>query len=459
MMDEPVQRLPLAERLNEGCQCIWVDRDTLRSRLRADLGDAAALLESREGLVSGSVVFVGAREAAAMDRTIRLITRALDSAAFQDEAAVRAPAIARRPQSNSGGVLGFDFHLGGPEPQLIEINTNPGGLLVSLELAHAATASCDCLAKPLPGLAMATVELAALGERPTHSFLEAWTSARGTAPLRTIAIVDDEPQAQYLYPEFLLYQRLLERAGWRVLVVDAAALTVGNDGLLLQGEQIDLVYNRLTDFYLAEERHAALRRAYESGSAVITPHPAAHARYADKRLLARLRDLTRLEAAGLTREEQEHLLRTMPPTEVVEADAASALWARRKGLFFKPVDGYAGKAAYRGDKLTRSTFEQILRQRYVAQDFAPTSFRRTSGADGAETDLRVDVRNYALHGETWLRSARLYRGQTTNFRTTGGGFAPVLTLPDRDLDPDAMAWQAPGSPASHPRRPSTPARP
>jgi hypothetical protein len=27
-----------------------------------------------------------------------------------------------------------------------------------------------------------------------------------------------------------------------------------------------------------------------------------------------------------------------------------------------------------------------------------------------------------------LRSARLYRGQATNFRTAGGGFAPVLTL-------------------------------
>jgi hypothetical protein len=39
------------------------------------------------------------------------------------------------------------------------------------------------------------------------------------------------------------------------------------------------------------------------------------------------------------------------------------------------------------------------------------------------------VRNFVVQGETWLRSARLYRGQTTNFRTAGGGFAPVLALP------------------------------
>jgi hypothetical protein len=47
---------------------------------------------------------------------------------------------------------------------------------------------------------------------------------------------------------------------------------------------------------------------------------------------------------------------------------------------------------------------------------------------GAETDLRVDVRNFVHREVTWLRAARLYRGQTTNFRTPGGGFAPVLTL-------------------------------
>jgi hypothetical protein len=47
---------------------------------------------------------------------------------------------------------------------------------------------------------------------------------------------------------------------------------------------------------------------------------------------------------------------------------------------------------------------------------------------GTEADLRVDIRNFVHRNVTWLRAARLYRGQTTNFRTSGGGFAPVLTL-------------------------------
>jgi hypothetical protein len=429
MSDVLEQPVALASQLNEACQCIWVDREKLRSRLLADLGEEASVLETREGLVSGNVVFIGQREAAAMDRTVRLITRALESDAFRAKVAVAAPRIAHLHQPTSGGVLGFDFHLGGSTPQLIEINTNPGGLLVSFELALAATASCDCLSAPLQKLASASVELGQLGTRIVESFRDEWARSRGEAPLRTIAIVDDDPQGQYLYPEFLLYRRLFERAGWRVLIADPIELTTTAEALLLQGERIDLVYNRLTDFYFTEERHAALRRAYERDLAVIAPHPAAHAHWADKRLLAWLRDERRLADAGLDPAERLAVIEAIPPTEVVDPEAAAGLWARRKALFFKPVDGFAGKAAYRGDKLTRAAFAHIVAHHYVAQAIVPTSYRRICSVDGEETDLRVDVRNFAMHGETWLRSARLYRGQTTNFRTAGGGFAPVLALP------------------------------
>jgi hypothetical protein len=421
---------PLAASLNQACQCIWVDRTKLQEQLRAQLGDAAgALLESREGLVSGSVVFIGPREAAAMDRTIDLVTRVLGSSSCQERVARDAPDIGRAVQRATGALLGFDFHLGGQAPQLIEINTNPGGLLVSLELARAATASCDCLAEPLSMMTSAGVGTGELESRIAQAFLAEWTRARGPDPLRTIAIVDDDPQDQYLYPEFLLYQRLFERAGWRALIANAAALAVTDEALLWQGERIDLVYNRVTDFYFAEPHHAALRRAYTADLAVVTPHPAAHARWADKRLLAWLGDAQLLSAAGLDAADREHLLRTIPATEIVTAGSADDLWRRRKSLFFKPVDGFGGKAAYRGDKLTRTAFAHVLAHRYVAQAIAPTSFRRVAAADGQDSELRVDVRNYAWQGATWLRAARLYRGQTTNFRTAGGGFAPVLTLP------------------------------
>jgi hypothetical protein len=39
--------------------------------------------------------------------------------------------------------------------------------------------------------------------------------------------------------------------------------------------------------------------------------------------------------------------------------------------------------------------------------------------------MRFDVRTFAYGREPFMRMARVYRGQTTNFRTPGGGFAPV----------------------------------
>ena len=45
----------------------------------------------------------------------------------------------------------------------------------------------------------------------------------------------------------------------------------------------------------------------------------------------------------------------------------------------------------------------------------------------APTALKADIRNYAYGGVVKLVAARLYQGQTTNFRTPGGGFAPVFT--------------------------------
>ena len=42
-------------------------------------------------------------------------------------------------------------------------------------------------------------------------------------------------------------------------------------------------------------------------------------------------------------------------------------WAARRGLFFKPVAGFGSRAAYRGDKLTKRVWQDILAGDYVAQ--------------------------------------------------------------------------------------------
>ena len=61
--------------------------------------------------------------------------------------------------------------------------------------------------------------------------------------------------------------------------------------------------------------------------------------------------------------------------------------------------------------------------RYVAQALLPPGQRLI--ADEASSPLKFDLRAYAYAGQVQWVAARLYQGQTTNFRTPGGGFAPV----------------------------------
>lgn len=73
-------------------------------------------------------------------------------------------------------------------------------------------------------------------------------------------------------------------------------------------------------------------------------------------------------------------------------------------------------------------FAEILEGDYVAQALVPPSERVLRDADVPRA-LKMDLRNYVYNGEVQLVAARLYQGQTTNFRTPGGGFAPVFYPP------------------------------
>ena len=147
--------------------------------------------------------------------------------------------------------------------------------------------------------------------------------------------------------------------------------------------------------------------------------------FADKRNLVRLTDTTLLKSWGAEQQDIDTLQTGIPQTVMVTRDRANDLWARRAALFFKPASGFGGKAAYRGDKLTRTTWEMILDGAFVAQNFAAPS-TRTIVVDGQRHAMKVDIRNYTYDGAVQLLAARLYQGQTTNFRTPGGGFAPVF---------------------------------
>jgi hypothetical protein len=90
------------------------------------------------------------------------------------------------------------------------------------------------------------------------------------------------------------------------------------------------------------------------------------------------------------------------------------------------TNGHAFRLAFGRDRFLR----QIKKESFSgkpAQTSVPPSERRVD-VDGLYTDLKLDVRAYAYAGRIQLLAARLYQGRTTNFRTAGGGFAPLFVI-------------------------------
>ena len=407
--------------LNNGCVCRSVNHKRLHAALEEGQGQVlqAGVLTTHPNLFSDTRVFVAEAHLKFMADLIAAIERVVALPAWRDLALAYAPSIARYSPKADGVFLGYDFHLGEEGPRLIEINTNAGGAMLNAKLLRAQYACCS---------ADVIVPEANLEDVFLAMFRTEWQLARGDRPLTRIAIVDAAPSGQFLAPEFELFRQLFEAEGISALVVDPRDLAFDGARLSCNGETIDLVYNRLTDFSLAEAQNADLREAYLADAVVLTPHPQTHALFADKRNLVALTDDACLQAIGVSESDRQVLAAGVPRTALVTSGNASSFWANRKQWFFKPAAGYGSKAAYRGDKLTKRVFAEISRGGYVAQALVPPSARRLL-VDGMEQNLKLDLRNYVYRGEVQLVSARLYQGQTTNFRTPGGGFAAVFPVP------------------------------
>ena len=379
----------------------------------------AGALSERPHLFSDSLVELPAAERAMLADFVQAVTALVVLPAYQ--AAVAARQGTSVAQQTPGVCLGFDFHRTPDGPKLIEINTNAGGslLVTLLNRAWALNQTADIAEQAL--IAM---------------FINEWQAWVTERPLKTIAIVDESPEQQYLYPEFVRWQKLFESQGIQTIICGPEALVCNSAGQLsYQGIGIDLVYNRMTDFSLTHDASGALTQCWQaqvSGiktSTLITPHPVAHALWADKRNLDWLSDPERLAAFGLNAETIAQIVRCVPRTVPVLPTQAEHFWAARKTLFFKPQAGFGSRATYRGEKLTKRVFDEILQGGYVAQDFVAPPELILSATDQAEpVTLKYDLRVYAYNGQIQLLAARLYQGQTTNFRTPGGGFAPVRVV-------------------------------
>lgn len=320
------------------------------------------------------------------------------------------PEVARFDPGHDAVMMGFDFHVTGEVPSLIEVNTNAGGGLLAHRAQH-------------PGEAAGTLALPRRLEEPLRqSFLremEAFSAGRQLLP-RRLAILDEQPAEQFLYPEMLAFRELFTRWGIPALIVDPQELRADAEGVFHGDEPVDFIYNRHCDFYLESEPMAGLRAAYLARKLCLSPNPHVYGLLADKRRLALWTDRDVMASLGVSPAELDLLAETVPESRLMGAMARESLWQERKAWVFKPVDRFGSRGVLLGRKISRSRFEQLEPEQTLVQRLVEPSVT-ASGDEVMKTDFRL----YAYRDRVLGVAARLYQGQVTNMRTPGGGFAPV----------------------------------
>ncbi|MEI1280276.1 circularly permuted ATPgrasp domain protein [Leptospira venezuelensis] len=414
----------LAEILNEKCSCSTLNKEYLEEEIHK-FPVSEIKTKGIEHFYSETPSFIDEKDKEAIQEILYSIRKALKLPNVREKILNNYNGENRTRNITGGVFLSLDFHQTKEGPKLIEVNTNAGGAYLQLKLLEAQIRCCKAVDIAMPN-AKALLDLE---EKFYSIFIQEWMANNREGQPNFIAIVDENPSEQFLYPEFLLFRDLFRSKGIRSEILDPSQIIlVGND-LFFEGSKIDLIYNRLTDFHLSGDPNLKIRQSWENGNVILTPSPFDYELYARKSNLSLLSDQDFLIKAGLDKKDSEILSKSIPSTNIVNLENADKLWENRKRIFFKPKEGFGSKAAYYGGKLTKTKFSEILNGEYISQEFVPPSVRVTS-ISGEERELKMDIRAYIYDDKVLLLASRLYQGQTTNFRTPGGGFSPLYSLPE-----------------------------
>ncbi|MDX8405374.1 MAG: hypothetical protein R8K50_04405 [Mariprofundus sp.] len=347
-------------------------------------------------LASETPVPISSRDIETMLAFSRTAFRLKDNPAYLAALDSALPAAARIATDWPSVLMGFDFHLTPDGPKLIEINNNAGGLYIGDK---------RWLPQPMHHQMPGSLDQRLLAMFPTH-----WKS---------IAIMDEDVSGQYMYPEMCAYAELLRGGGHQACVVSPEDLQLESDGLYVQGQRIDAIYNRHTDFYLMGEELSHIHSAYQAGLVVINPHPRSYALIGDK---TRMVDWWR---SGLLEscidKDQVSLIRSVTPEthKMSELDPA-VMWAERKQWVFKPAARHGGKGVVLGKGMSRKRFESLDVSDTIVQQLVPAS-----EIELESRRMKLDIRLY-MHGEELIALAgRAWRGQLTNFREAGSGWVSL----------------------------------
>ncbi len=352
------------------------------------------------------------RQVMRMIRFMRVLHRLCRLPAYQRLIEPQLPESARFDPGHESVMMGYDFHVTDHGPRLIEVNTNAGGALLAYRTFYPDFSDwpCDPVARHqamLLGSFAREMTLFSDGERPKP---------------RHVVIMDDQPEEQFLLPEMKNLRSLFRAWGVAAEVVDPGQLEMGATGVFFQGRRVDMIYNRHCDFYLQSPELAGLRAAYLAKAVCVTPNPRAYGLLADKRRMIPWSDPGFLAELGLEEAEITTLRSVVPECALLAHMDAERTWAQRKHWVFKPVASHGSRGVLLGRRMTRSRFNALDPGETLVQAFAPPSETR---CPGEEKPMKTDFRLFVYGKKVLGVAARIYRGQVTNFRLPGNGYAPV----------------------------------
>ncbi len=321
---------------------------------------------------------------------------------YQEFYADEAAASGLKDPGNKSICMSYDFHVDSENHlKLIEVNTNASFLALGYVMYQAKRAPL-----PVPDFTFnefkkdIETELALFGKK---------------AALRNIAIIDENPEQQRLFVEFLVYRELFAGWGWAPQILDYRQI---------EPTSFDFIYNRYTDFLLNNPGSAALKNAFVAKSSCFSPNPYEYLLLADKQRMVEWSIPGHLDKWGVPPEGQKVITSIVPPSLSLEVANKEEVWSQRKTYFFKPKRAYGSKQSYKGASISRKIFDEIAGQGFIAQTYVAPSEKVFTTPDGDQS-FKFDLRCYAYQGRLQLIVARLYQGQVTNLRTPLGGFGCV----------------------------------
>ena len=329
------------------------------------------------------------------------------------EAVLKAPVdreILNSPTSNLSVLMSYDFHLDGETPRLLEINTNASGYLLANSLYAMHTQS-----NPFP-MAMNSLK---------EAFIEEFQRL-GLEGSPHIAIIDEAPHSQKMFPEFLLYKSLFEKWGYTARIHDCIDLTYRNGELFAKEQKIDFIYNRYCDFTLSDPSSVGLRRAYLDGACGFSPNPKEYILLADKKRLVQMSNDKWLESVATFDISIDAIRNVLISTwNASEFTDINEVWQKRKQFFFKPPQSYGSKGAFRGSSISHKVFDRLMNENAIIQQYVPAP-KINFDEDETSTDWKYDLRAYVYGGEVHMLIARIYKGQVSNFSQAYGGYCPIF---------------------------------